>query len=403
MEECQLIIPDVMNHFFSSESEKNVARSMMEYLFYDKKLRTTPQTWQDAEILIRFLKRDVWQIDDEQRDLGNEAITIYSLIYTMEHLTKLEILEVLHDFFAQEGQTRLIDLFSEKLHASVSDLIITQEKRLVTKKDVVEPDGLEKVFSYPSWVEYDDEAFQEICRQIYDGEMSDENIQYVLGATDDFVGYDKWFSLCKHILLTTQKFETFYIAGDILNIIWMTIPEDDKETGAWMKDQVFEIFWKRVGGVWPLLHISELVKDDDETKILLDSIGWLKSLDDLKERLPELPSDFELQTGDAGRYVFDDAMEEFRLLMKHKKVSIEEIDKALMRAVDESWDTEDAKTLSEFMKEYVIPKVKDKDFLNYIKKSLKHVQEKARRVECERRVIAKMAIKDRQAPDSEGK
>ena len=294
MQKYQPIIPDRFDYLFEDITSKLFAEYLTSYILFGTEIKTSPALWQDAEIFIRFKKRNVWSLTDEHRDNARFAMLIYQTKYVINHFKKSEILEILNKFFTQgtEKPTSIQTLFEKKLHTSFASLFLSQEKITITKEKIKDFD---KIFDYPCWVDFTDEVSDVIFKKILDNKLTDEQIDYFLGASDDMSHYDKWFEVVKHILTTTNNSHVFWTAGDILNIIWQAIPEDDKSE-KWIKDEIFNIFWPHVGSIWPLKNEHKIDFDqDEETKIMKGSIGWLRSLDDLKERLPELGENYELR------------------------------------------------------------------------------------------------------------
>ena len=187
--------------------------------------------------------------------------------------------------------TTMTTMTNNTLHVSLDTLFLTQEKIVITKEKAK---NFDNIFEYPCWVNFSDEANNIIFKKILDNELSDEQIDYFIGASDTIHHYDEWFKVVKHIFAATKNAHVFWTAGDILNIIWKAVP-DDAKSQKWFKDEIYNIFWPHVDSIWPLLNQNAIKFDQNEkSKILKDSIGWLQSLDDLKERLPELGKDFEL-------------------------------------------------------------------------------------------------------------
>ncbi|MDO4526889.1 MAG: hypothetical protein Q4B87_02235 [Candidatus Saccharibacteria bacterium] len=384
---------------FTDISEKIIAENLIKYVFYDKRPELSPAIWQDAEILIRYYKRDVWAISDEQRELGEIAIALYAACYIIEHLSTTDISKIVGEYLLGGGKISLAKLLRDKLHADIYDLITIQEKRIVTKNDLVsgeyntfDREKYDKIFKHLGWIDFDDAAFDLITEKIYCGSGSysfDNDILYFLGATDEFRNYDKWFYICKFLLLTTRSFDVFYLAGDILNIIWMTVDPKDEETNQWFCDQVFEIFWPRVGDIKVLTGKKEMNDlNEDEKKILNDSIGWLKSLPDLRERLPKLPKKFELNVGNLDEKAFGNAMRKLKKAVKREDASDEEIGNLIARVADTSWEPEDAAKFEKYVLQEAIPIIENKKVLAFAKHAVMHAVKTGETVERERKVIA---------------
>ena len=306
MQNYQPIIPISYDYLFNNVMEKILAERLVNYILFDLKPSITPAIWQDAEIYIRYKKRDVWSLSDEQLSNAKFAIYIYQIKYIITHLTKTEILTTLNRFFSQPKDEKhlksLLQLLEAKLHIPITSLFLTQEK-ITLRKDTIK--NFDKVFEYPCWVDFTDEANEIIFNKILDNKLTDEQIDYFLGASDTIRYYDQWFKVIKHILATTNNLHVFWTAGDILSIIWKAVPEDS-ESQKWFKDQIFEIFWPRINSIWPLLNEDKIdFEKDESTKILRDAINWLYTLDDLKDRLPEFTEDYEVFEHDTDAADFD--------------------------------------------------------------------------------------------------
>lgn len=291
MQTINPIIPASYDYLFDIVAEKLFAEYLVRYILFDEKPIATPALWQDAVIYIRFRQRDVWSLSEEQIKNAKYAILIYKVIYTIEHLKKPEILKILNQFFAQSAEKHegIFELFEQKFHTSLDSLLFTQEKLTVTKEMA---NNLDQLFAYPCWLEFTDEANQLIFDKILQNKLSDEQIDYFLGASDDIAHYDQWFKVAKHILKTTHNSHVFWTAGDVLSIIWKAVPSDENSQ-KWFRDEVFDIFWPHINSIWPLLNEDKIDFDrDEDSRILKDSIGWLQVLDDLNKRLPELGGDY---------------------------------------------------------------------------------------------------------------
>lgn len=282
-------IPDEYRVVFNDVDEEMLASALVSYVIYDAQLPTSPATWQDAEIYIRFRKRDVLNLDRQHIENAGFAFASYQMKYIIEHTTKMELVEMLNELFSAENMRTLdyslYGLLRQKFKADINELFLVQEKRIVRVKDLQDFDAL---FRYPAWLEFDPSAKKKVYEMILADKLTDEQIDYFLGVSEQHEDYAELYPVVKHILMTTKTFHTFWTAGDVLNLIWIASPQD-KKTQKWFNDEIFEIFWPRVGSTWPVAHEETLHGDgDDELKIMRDAIGWLKSLPDLKKRLPEL-------------------------------------------------------------------------------------------------------------------
>lgn len=409
------IVPKNINDYFKDDVERIITLYLLEYVFYDgdfsKRPEVSPKTWRDAENLVRLIyKREtVWHHEALYRaeNHGYKAICKYAVNYIEDHLSKKEICEVLSDFFTKKGKIRLTEAFEKKLKINILKFLMDNKKYTVTKKDFekntgdftyVDPFAHHYIFKYPRHLELSDEAFNEFSSSVYYGDTF--KAEYYLGATDDLKGHDKWFYLAKHILITASEYnyETFSLASTILKIIRSTIDPKDKETISWMNNQIFEIFWSRVDGLWPITH-RWWVKEDT---ILSDSVEWLLSLDDLKARLPGLPNEVELDAYDYDKSEFKRIMDYFRKLMREKNPQTSQIKMDLEYIIEcESVvGIKEAKNFEKFINERVIPAVKNKALQKKAKNTVELILKRAKRAEAERKNIKNIAAHLKEWPDN---
>lgn len=396
MQTINPIIPASYDYLFDIVAEKLFAEYLTRYILFDEKPIATPALWQDAVIYIRFRQRDVWSLSEEQIKNAKYAILIYKVIYTIEHLKKPEILKILNRFFAQtpKKHENIFSLFEQKFHASLDSLLFTQEKLTVTKQMA---NNLDQLFAYPCWLEFTDEANQLIFDKILQNKLSDEQIDYFLGASDDIAHYDQWFKVAKHILKTTHDSHVFWTAGDVLSIIWKAVPSD-KKSQKWFRDEIFDIFWPRVGSVWPLLNEDKIdFERDEDSRILRDSIGWLQVLDDLNKRLPELGGNYTTYEHDVNEAGF--AFHRRELLNKFEagKISLDEAMKTFFMLADFVYDDKTTSQLQELADDWLIPLAEQseddfEDAIKMIRRAIKHAKTYVTNLAHERENLAKNLI-----------
>lgn len=396
MQKINPIIPASYDYLFDIVAEKLFAEYLVRYILFDEKPIATPALWQDAVIYIRFRQRDVWSLNEEQIKNAKYAILTYQVIYTIEHLKKPEILKILNQFFAQtpRGHEGIFELFERKFHASLNTLIFTQEKLTVTK-DMA--DNLSQLFAYPCWLDFTDEANQLIFDKILQGKLSDEQIDYFLGASDDITHYDQWFKVVKHILKTTHDSHAFWTAGDVLSIIWKAVPQDEKSQ-KWFRDEVFDIFWPRVGSVWPLLNEDKIdFERDEDSRILRDAIGWLQVLEDINERLPELGDGYVIFEHDTDPDEF--ARHESTLLKKlsSNDKNIDELLNLFFILTDYAYDDASVSKLHAIAEDKLIPLVESStdaptNAVKLARRAVKHAKTYVANLARERDNLAKNLV-----------
>ncbi len=353
----KLFLSDSFDRLFDSAEDKVFVDCLVRYIVTDEQPITTPALWQDVAIYIRYRTRDVWALSEEQQKMSERAILVYRIKYIIDHLTKKQIADVLTKFYKQadqyNGEYALSPrhFFEQRFHAPVDSLFLVQEKLTIDKRQLKDFDrDFNHLFEYPCWIEFTDDAIQLIFNKIMKDELTDEQIDYFLGASDTFKNYDQWFKVVKHVLETTHSYHTFWTAGDTLSIIRKAFPKDEKSQ-KWINDQIFEIFWPRIGSLWALENRDRLwLSADEDMEILNDSVNWLQTLGDLKSRLPELKKDLLFRNYDTDgrnfRYHKDALLSDIK---NDQKGTVELISE---KAVNRFCALADFATTSETLKEY---------------------------------------------------
>ncbi len=245
----------------------------------------SPTDWQDTMIYLRHYNKRLFNVDTSLREQGEEVLMTYLARYVydrldLKQLEKLE--ELLDNFFDLEKFTehsgKLFEFISMRMGEEIQEKFIHQSKPRLIDVDELDFDNL---YRYPEWIEFTPAAHKEIIRLILSDELSDEQIDYYLGTSERAEYYVELYPAVKHVLQTTNKFHTFYTAGDVLNIIWKNLPEDDEKLQQWFRREVYDIFWPRIGDVWPIIHYDALNLQEDNKEIFEDALGWIMCLDDI--------------------------------------------------------------------------------------------------------------------------
>lgn len=387
------------DYLFDSPEDKALVSCLVRFIITGDRPATTPALWQDVAMYIRYKNRDVWALNDDQFKNTNRAIFIYRVKYIIEHLSKSEILECLNKFYIQKNDPHFdadyaiqpLHIFSQKLHAPVDSLFLTQEKLTIDQNQIKD---LDKLFAYPCWLEFTDAALDEIARQILQNNLADEQLDYFLGATDNLKNYDKWFKIAKHILMTTNNPHVFWTAGDVLAIIRRAIPTDEKSQ-KWFNDQLFKIFWPRVGNVWPLQHENLIVRDTDKTQILTDSIGWLHTISDIKDRLENLDDNFIICDFNTDDTDFKNQKTTLLKIIKDKDTDPEAALNLFCTLANIATSPKTTKALRDFTETKFIPYIQTTNFdtkevTKFINKAIKHAENYQKTLARERQNLAKL-------------
>lgn len=394
-----MFLSGLFDYLFDGPEDKALVDCLTRYIITGDEPVTTPALWQDVAMYMRYKKRDVWSLGNKHIENAKRAIFIYRVKYIIEHLTKSEIVKCLNAFYTQRKDPHFdqnyavppLRFFEQKLHAPVDSLFLTQEKLIIGKEQIK---NFDKIFSYPCWLDFTDDALDEIFNQILDDKLTDEQLDYFLGAADDIKDYDKWLKVTKHILKTTKDPHVFWTAGDILAIIRRAVPED-KESQKWFNDQLFGIFWSFVASIWPLNNGSLIDENMPEARILIDSINWLHTISDIKDRLPELEDDFKIYDFNTDDADFESLKSTLLDFIKNKDCDPERAINLFSNLTDTATSPKTTKKLREFAETKFIPFIKTTDIdakaaIDFIGKAIKHAEKYQKTLARERQNLAKL-------------
>ena len=98
----------------------------------------------------------------------------------------------------------------------------------------------------------------------------------------------------------THTDQLFWVASDIIDMVWRYIDEDEKYQEKY-RNLVYNLFWPRIGSVWPIAHFNEFKFNEPVAEgIFNDSLGFVLSLKDVLERNDELRDYFTPYIGNNG-------------------------------------------------------------------------------------------------------
>lgn len=281
----------------------------------------SPTKWQDAMIYLRYKNKRLFNLEKGIESTGEDALLDYQAVYVFEKMGRDRIGEFLDDFFNIEKffehSDKFFHLLNEAMGEDVTKKFVQQDEPRIISLEELEAilndtpedsrDKLRQLYYYPEWIEFTPEANSKIISLILEDKLSNEDIDYFLGTSEDVDDYVELYPAVKRVIQTTRDAHTLYTAGDVLDIIWRALPKDDIKLQGWFRKEVCNMFWPRIGDVWPIQHYSLLKLDDNQRKIFEDSLGWLMSLDNIAELNPEL-----------GNYLNSDSRLELESLKKRR-------------------------------------------------------------------------------------
>lgn len=254
----------------------------------------SPTIWQDAQTLLRTLDRRIYCTDEDDIEYGEKALTSYQAKYAINKLGQHGVRKLFKRLFnfsqLESNAGNFIKRLNEALGEDIQEVFSNQTPVYVGVDDL---DKFNAFFEYPRWIEFTPEANDEIIRRILHDEMSSTQIDFYLGAEHQTTELYKLYPALKHIIKTTTSAHSFWKAGDILYIIWRLLPDEDKRLDKWLNDELYDMFWSRIGDIDQIKSYEYLGLLYDKKQIFDDALGWIVNNPNLKIRNPELWSYLE--------------------------------------------------------------------------------------------------------------
>lgn len=240
--------------------------------------------WLNAMTYLRYKnQRTLLDLDCTAIERGAKVLREYQIIYMLEVYGKDRIKSLTDDYFRNYhylNGANIFDFIGEELGDNLSQKFVEQQKpRIIAESDLEKIRFLD-LYRYPEWVKFSPEANAKIVSKILHNELTDEEMLHYLYVNDREEGYVELYPAVKHILQTTSNHELFCTAGDILNWIWISLPDDNKME-KWMQKEIYDIFWPRIGSI-KKFQLSEKpdFTNNDERYIFEDALTWILSLED---------------------------------------------------------------------------------------------------------------------------
>ena len=260
----------------------------------------TPFDFLDAVNYIRHINNIEFILNDQYLSECEIALQKYRLKFVVEKIGwgKLDKIFVK---LVKDGAHNLFERIEQATGIKVEELFCDLKTARAGRSGIkdLEEGGIVELFEYPTLVSFSAKAQDEIVKNILESSDLRANaeslayyfINYMLN--EDKLPYSKIFpAICRVIqdLPNDARYaeQLFWLAGDILDRCWRYIEEDEKVQKKF-RDLVYELYWPRVGSLWPVIHANEFEFNEESTeKIFRDSFSFVMSLDDIDERNAEI-------------------------------------------------------------------------------------------------------------------
>jgi len=265
-------------------------------------LEFTIEDFQDAIQAIEYRNHRDFNLSYSAIERDLLALEKYHLKYVVELIGWNELEEVLADFL--DDPHNLFEKINQRANTDTTRKFQTLEKKDSGFKSIgyAESDSLESLFQYPCLVHFVPSAHRQIQKEILSREsnsLRDDAISIAYYLTnylnnDDHLPYSDVLPVAIHLIKNlhadswdnTHVGQLFWLASEVINRAWMSC---DPRLDDAFDHFVYNLYWPRIGGLWPIKHrkefdFKELVADE----IFDDSLGFILSVEHLDQYNPEL-------------------------------------------------------------------------------------------------------------------
>ena len=315
----KITIEDLENHFEKHRFDLKGAESDFCEVYIEQIKRFdsghsyfdfSPTEYYDAVNFIKHLNCQEFLLNWCDESKCRKALQKYKLQYVVKKLGWNR----LNDIFAALVENDAFDIFAkidcalgekiEKVYDTLETKNFSDSKMSKKLKD--DPHfyyhGFSQLFSEPVLVDFAPSENKKICDDILKqgggslraGTYGFYFANYLLN--EDKFSYAEILPAVAHIIKTlpfddfngTHTEDLFYLCGEIIDNCWRYISEE-KSVQKYFRDFVYEIYWPRVGALWPIVHRKEFEFGDPAGgKMFDDATNFVLSLKDIDERNAEI-------------------------------------------------------------------------------------------------------------------
>ena len=290
----QILMENYSNFLFAEEDEIEFASMLLGLFLHRSELEFTTQEWIAGISYIKYLNNDTFLRMSESKLDYKRNLSVYRASYILDKVPLTKIVHFIYDFFDYKNLSQNICAFYPRINALLGEDIrekyIQLETINVSLKSLQETKEPEKFFKEPKLVNFSTSADKEIQKQIISGKYSHKFATYYLCNYMQVADYKRYsevlpavVSIIKNLQVENDDdYSLFWMACDVLNEFWKLIPEENKEVQKEIEKLINDIFWPRIGDVWPILHRHEVSFNDENcAKTFKESLSWIMSIQDL--------------------------------------------------------------------------------------------------------------------------
>ncbi len=288
----RILMENYCNFLFLSEDEIDLACIILALFLHASEFNFSTEDWVRAVNYVRYLNDDTFlRLDEKETDYRRE-LELCRARYVLENVSLPKLVHFLYDFFDYKNLSQNVGAFYPRLTALLGEDVRDKFSRLetvnVSLKSLQATKNPCDFFKYPQLVNFATSADKEIQKQIISGEYDHNFTAFYLCNYMQVADYKSYadvlpavVSIIKNLEVQDENdFNLFWMACDVLNEFWKELPEENQELQDEIEKMIHELFWQRIGDIWPIEHRAEIKYENKaKEKVFKESLGWVLTVD----------------------------------------------------------------------------------------------------------------------------
>ncbi len=290
----QILMENYSNFLFADEDEIEFASMLLGLFLCRTGFNFTTQEWIAGVNYIKYLNHNTFLRMTESELDYKRNLNIYRVNYVLDNVPLTKIVHFIYDFFEYKHLSQNICAFYPRLNALLGEDIREKYLQLetinVSLKSFQESKRPVDFFKEPKLVNFSTAADKEIQKQIIAGKYDRDFVAFYLCNYMQVADYKKYsdilpavISIIKNIEINdADDYHLFWIASDVLNEFWKLTSIEDKDLQIEIERLIYDIYWSRIGDVWPIMHRKELsFNNEAQARVFEESTSWLTNIRNL--------------------------------------------------------------------------------------------------------------------------
>ena len=277
----------------------------------------TAMNYYNAVLFLRHLSGEDYILSDYEIAQCMRALYKYRLKYVVEKVGWNKLNKIIVQLVKDER----LDLFPaiEKVLGESIDRIYEPLETVKAERasfKMSDADNIELLFNRPALVEFPKAVHSKLLKEIFErpGNMLNPDGRMVAYYFANYLLNEDKLSLADalpavmHVIEVmpdddfnqTHTDELYWLCGQIVDQAWRYL-EEDEEVQKKYRQVVYEIYWPRVGSLWPILNRDKFeFKKEATAKIMDDAVSFAMSVDEITELNPEVKAFLDAHANQIG-------------------------------------------------------------------------------------------------------